>query len=76
MRRNSRISLRPTSFMFRFFDVNDKYKSSEMLSFIFFSDDTNIFYPHKDIKRLAETLRIELTKVEEKEVMVVDELNF
>ena len=44
--------------------MNDIHKSSEMLSFILFADDTNIFYSHKDIKILInETLNNELNKV-------------
>ena len=40
--------------------VNDIYRCSEQLSFILFADDTNIFYQHKDIKVLMETLNNEL----------------
>ena len=36
--------------------VNDIYRCSEQLSFILFADDTNIFYQHKDIKVLMETM--------------------
>ena len=43
--------------------VNDIFKSSEKLSFILFADDTNIFYQHKDIKVMTETLNYELKKV-------------
>ena len=40
--------------------VNDIYRCSEQLSFILFADDTNIFYQHKDINVLIETLNNEL----------------
>jgi len=43
--------------------VNDIYRCSEQLSFILFSDDTNIFYQQKDIKVLIETRNNELKKV-------------
>ena len=43
--------------------VNDIYRCSEQLSFILFADDTNIFYQHKDINVLIETLNNELKKV-------------
>ena len=43
--------------------VNDIFKSSEKLSFILFADDTNIFYQHKDMKVMTETLNYELKKV-------------
>ena len=39
--------------------VNDIYRCSEQLSFILFADDyTNIFYQHKDINVLIETLKV------------------
>ena len=40
--------------------VNDIYRCFEQLSFILFADDTNIFYQHKDINVLIETLNNEL----------------
>ena len=43
--------------------VSDIYRCSEQLSFILFSDDTNIFYQQKDIKVLIETRNNELKKV-------------
>ena len=43
--------------------VNDIYRCSEQLSFILFANDTNIFYQHKDINVLIETLNNELKKV-------------
>ena len=43
--------------------VNDIYRCSEQLSFTLFADDTNIFYQHKDIKVMIETLNNELKKV-------------
>ena len=43
--------------------VNDIYRCFEQLSFILFADDTNIFYQHKDINVLIETLNNELKKV-------------
>ena len=46
-----------------FIYMNDIYKSSEILYFILFADDTNIFYSHKNIKTLNETINNELNKV-------------
>ena len=43
--------------------VNDIYKSSKILPFVLFADDTNIFHSHKDIKILNETLNNEKNKV-------------
>ena len=43
--------------------MTDIQKSSEILSFILFADDTNAFYSHKDIKVINETLNNELRKV-------------
>ena len=43
--------------------MNDIHKSSDILSFINFADDTNIVCSHKDIKILNETLNNELNKV-------------
>ena len=43
--------------------INDIHKSSEILSFIIFEDDTNMFYSHKNIKTLNETINNELNKV-------------
>ena len=41
--------------------VNDIHRCSEQLSFILFADDyTNIYYQHKDINVLIETLNNEL----------------
>ena len=43
--------------------VNDISNSSEILKFILFADDTNIFYSCKDIENLENTLNTELEKV-------------
>ena len=39
------------------------YQVSNFLHFIFFVDDTNIFYPDKDPGRLVSTLNKELDKL-------------
>jgi len=36
---------------------------SSLLSFLLFGDDTNLFFSHKDIKILGETVNQELCKV-------------
>ena len=43
--------------------MNDITKSSNLLHFILFADDTNIFHSHKYINTLVETLNNELNKV-------------
>ena len=43
--------------------VNDICKSSEILSFILFADNTNLFLSHKDLKTLNNTMNQELEKV-------------
>ena len=43
--------------------ITDIIESSSLLNFILFADDTNIFYSHKCIDTLIETLNHELTKV-------------
>ena len=43
--------------------VNDIINTSSLLSFVLFADDTNIFYSHKDLKILNDTLNIEISKV-------------
>ena len=43
--------------------MNDITKSSNLLNFILFADDTNIFHSHKYINTLVETLNNELKKV-------------
>ena len=43
--------------------INDIIESSSLLNFILFADDTNIFYSHKSIDTLIETLNHELIKV-------------
>ena len=40
--------------------VNDMPNCSKMLGFILFTDDTNIFYAHNDIKTIIETVNSEL----------------
>ena len=43
--------------------INDFHRSSDVLSFILFADDSNLFYSHPDPYILANTLNIELNKV-------------
>ena len=43
--------------------INDIHKSSNLLSFILFADDTNIFYSHSNIKTLIDIVNTELYKV-------------
>ena len=43
--------------------INDIYKSSDILQFHLFEDDTSIFYSHKNLKNVEITLNNELTKV-------------
>ena len=45
--------------------INDIYKSSDILNFILFADDPNLFFSHKDIKHLFNTVNIELAKIQE-----------
>ena len=42
---------------------NDIHRCSEILSFILFADDTNIFYGHGNIKTLNNIVNTELVKV-------------
>ena len=43
--------------------INDFNKSSDLLSFILFADDSNIFYSNKDPKTLFDTVNVELQNV-------------
>ena len=43
--------------------INDMYKVSELLHFIIFADDTNIFYLNKNPVRLVNTINTELEKL-------------
>ena len=43
--------------------INDMYKVSELLHFIIFADDTNIFYLDKDPTRLINVINGELIKL-------------
>ena len=54
--------LRPLRFLIY---INDIYKSSDILNFILFADDTNLFFSHKDIKHLFNIVNIELAKIQE-----------
>ena len=36
---------------------------SNVLEFILFADDTNIFFSHKDVNTLSTTLNLEMTKL-------------
>ena len=37
--------------------INDIYKASDILNFILFADHTNLFFSHKDIKHLFNTVK-------------------
>ena len=41
------------------------HETSDILNFILFADDTNIFYSHKNIKTLYNTVNEEFKKIEE-----------
>ena len=43
--------------------INDIVRSSPLLSFTLFADDTNIFYSHKNFDTLVSTLNSEISKV-------------
>ena len=45
--------------------INDIYKSSDILQFHLFADDTSIFYSHKNLKNVEMTSSNELIKVSE-----------
>ena len=45
--------------------INDFCKSSSVLSFILFADDSNIFFSHKDPRHLLATINHELKQVSE-----------
>ena len=45
--------------------VNDLHRTSNLLDFILFADDTNIFYSDKNINTLFETVNEELTHIDE-----------
>ena len=45
--------------------INDIHKSSEILRFHLFADDTSIFYSRKDLRNIEMTLNNELVKVSE-----------
>ena len=40
--------------------VNDLYKTSKLFDIILFADDTNLFYSHKNLKTLFDTVNTEL----------------
>jgi len=44
--------------------INDIVKSSQLLTFIIFADDTNILYSHKDLNTAISTLNNELSKIQ------------
>ena len=54
--------LGPTLFLIY---INDIHKSSEILKFNLFADDTSIFYSQKDLRNVEITLNNELAKVSE-----------
>ena len=43
--------------------INDFYKSSEILTFILFADDSNLFYSHSNPNTLLSTMNIELKNI-------------
>ena len=43
--------------------VNDFNKASDVIDPIMFADDTNLFYPHQNIKTLFGTVNCELEKI-------------
>ena len=43
--------------------MNDIGKCSEMLSIILFADDTNLFFSHKNLDCVHETMNCELRKI-------------
>ena len=43
--------------------MNDISRSSEILSIILFADDTNLFFSHKNLFTLQETMNRELSKI-------------
>ena len=45
--------------------VNDLHRTSNLLDFILFADDTNIFYTDKNINTLFETVNEELSHIDE-----------
>ena len=45
--------------------INDLYSSSDILNFILFADDSNMFHSHSNIKRLFEIVNNEIKKVNE-----------
>ena len=45
--------------------VNDIYNTSDILKFVLFADDTNIFYSHHDVHTLFNTFNQELKQLED-----------
>ena len=43
--------------------INDFCRSSEILSFVLFADDTNLFFSHNDSYRLVEIINIEMSHI-------------
>ena len=43
--------------------VNDIVKSSKLLTFILYADDTNVFYSHTNLDTLTSILNVELSKI-------------
>ena len=43
--------------------MNDISRCSNILSFILFADDTNLFYSHKNVDTLCNTMNQELRKI-------------
>ena len=57
---STRINIRPILFLIY---ANDLNRVSGILDPIMFADDTNLFYSHKDIKTLFDTVNRELVEV-------------
>ena len=45
--------------------IDDICNVSQLLKLVLFADDTNIYYSHKDVKQLVNTLNTELVKLQD-----------
>jgi hypothetical protein len=43
--------------------INDIQYCSDLISIVFFADDTNILYSHTCVKKLNETIQVEINKI-------------
>ena len=43
--------------------INDFHRSSDILSFILFADDSNVFFAHKNHYTLVQIINLELQKI-------------